>query len=144
MNPVPSCLCSKTVVRQTANVCCSICIITLVRIKVTTDITAENTAGQYALISVLTCLEQSLGVVNACLPVTKPVFEKFRPTPLISAFSGWTSSKNSTKSAKQKQIGWPLQEQAKVVAQRESQEIRLNSGGTVWSPLSSARDESEP
>ena len=103
----------------------------------TTDITAENTAGQYALISVLTCLEQSLGVVNACLPVTKPVFEKFRPTPLISALSGWTSSKDSTKSDKQKQVSWPLQDQAKVIVRPMSQESRSNFGGAVWSPLPS-------
>ncbi|KAM0802269.1 hypothetical protein BDR22DRAFT_971347 [Usnea florida] len=127
----------------------TICIITVVRIKVTTDITAENTAGQYALISVLTCLEQSLGVVNACLPITKPVFKEMRPMSLIGALSGWTSSRKGTPSevfedsAKQRQVGWPLQEHTKVIAQRESQESRLNVGGAVWSPLSSPRDDIE-
>ena len=149
INPVPSRLGFKCDARQTANVCHSICIITVVRIKVTTDITAENTAGQYALISVLTCLEQSLGVVNACLPITKPVFKELRPMSLIGALSGWTSSKKGAPSpvfedsAKQKQIGWPLQEHTKVIAQRESQESRLDVGGAVWSPLSSPRDYSE-
>ena len=149
INPVPSRLGFKSVARLTANVCYSICIITVVRIKVTTDITAENTAGQYALISVLTCLEQSLGVVNACLPITKPVFKELRSKSLIGALSRWTSSKRGTPSpvfenlAKQKQVGWPLQEHTKVIAERESQESRLNVGGAVWSPLSSPRDDSE-
>ena len=96
--------------------CHSICIITLVRIKTTTDITPNNAAAQYALIAVLTCLEASLGVVNACLPVTKPVFDKLNPTSLISALSGWTSIKRSVPSddyvmpSKPKQVGWPLED----------------------------------
>lgn len=91
-----------------------ICIITLVRIKVTTDITAQNAGVQYALITLLTCLESSLGVVNACLPVTKPVFDKLKPMWLISALSGWTYRKRNAPSnpyempSKPKQIGWPL------------------------------------
>lgn len=94
--------------------CHSICIITLVRIKVTTDITPNNAAGQYALITLLTCLEASLGVVNACLPVTKPVFDKLNPTSLISVLSGWTSIKRSVPSddyamrSTPKHVGWPL------------------------------------
>ena len=96
------------------NRCYSICIITLVRIKITTDITPDDSAGQYALIALLTCLEASLGVVNACLPVTKPVFDKLKPSSLISALSGRTSIKRSVPSggyempSKPKQVGWPL------------------------------------
>ena len=92
----------------------SICIITLVRIKVTSDINATNSAEQYALISLLTCLESSLGVINACLPVSRPVFDKLKPDSLISALSSWTSTKRGPPSrdyempAKPKEITWPL------------------------------------
>lgn len=48
----------------------------MVRIKFTTDINAQNTQQQYANIALLTCLEGLLGVINACLPVMKPVFSK--------------------------------------------------------------------
>lgn len=106
----------------------NICIITLVRIKVTTDINAYNTAAQYALIALLTCLESSLGVVNACLPVMKPIFDKLKPSSLISAMSAWTSSKRSVPSrehempSKPKQDAWPLESQPARIMQWNSQD----------------------
>ena len=48
----------------------------MARIKITTDINAQNTQQQYAMIALFTCLEGLLGVINACLPVMKPVFSK--------------------------------------------------------------------
>lgn len=125
------------------NACNSICIITLVRIKVTTDITATNASDQYALITLLTCLEESLGVVNACLPVSKPVFDKLKPSSLISAISGWTSIKRGATSrgyempAKPKEISWPNENQPTRKERKPSQDSITNLPGAVWSPPSS-------
>ena len=91
----------------------SICIITLVRIKVTSDINATNSPEHYALISLLTCLEASLGVINACLPVTRPVFDKLKPDSLISALSSWTrgvTSHDYEMPAMPKEITWPVKD----------------------------------
>lgn len=122
------------------NACNSICIITLVRIKVTTDITATNASDQYALITLLTCLEESLGVVNACLPVSKPVFDKLKPSSLINAISGWTSIKRGATSrgyempAKPKEISWPNENQPTRKEWKPSQDSITNLPGAVWSP----------
>ena len=59
-----------------AYITCSICVITIIRVKETTDINGYNTEQQYSKIALLTCLEALLGVINACLPVTKPFFKK--------------------------------------------------------------------
>lgn len=67
---------------------CSICVITLVRIKVTSEINRKNGQVQSAMIALLTCLEALLGVVNACLPVMKPVFNKIA---FFASFSPWTA-----------------------------------------------------
>lgn len=90
-----------------------ICAITVVRIKFTADINAKNTQQQYANIALLTCLEGLLGVINACLPVMKPVFSKLggatkistslrTRTPTINSGSGngipQTSCQNHTSS----------------------------------------------
>lgn len=53
--------------------------------KVTTDISLTNVSAQYALTTLLTCLESSLGVFNACLPVSRPVFDKLKPASFINA-----------------------------------------------------------
>ena len=125
----------------------SICIITLVRIEVITHITAQNAAGQYALTALLTCLESSLGVVNACLPVTKPVFEKLKSKWLISAISEWTSGKRSVPSheyempSKAKEIGWPLENQAERVLQGKARDSTIDLETVVWTPPSSPRKE---
>ncbi|CAF9935153.1 hypothetical protein IMSHALPRED_010126 [Imshaugia aleurites] len=129
----------------------TICIITLVRIKATTDITADDTAGQYALIALLTCLEASLGVVNACLPVAKPVFDKlkFKPTSLVSALSGWTSGKRSGPNpanempSEPKQMGWQMNNQSKGIMQRNSGDSTRYLPNTVWTPPSSPRKDFE-
>ncbi|CAD6588525.1 MAG: hypothetical protein ASARMPREDX12_003359 [Alectoria sarmentosa] len=125
----------------------AICIITLVRIEVITHITAQNAAGQYALTALLTCLESSLGVVNACLPVTKPVFEKLKSKWLISAISEWTSGKRSVPSheyempSKAKEIGWPLENQAERVLQGKARDSTIDLETVVWTPPSSPRKE---
>ena len=77
-----------------ANTAYSICAITIVRIKATTSINAQNTRQQYANIALLTCLEALLGVINACLPVLKPVVSKVRVTALFSSL--WTKTSTGT------------------------------------------------
>ena len=126
------------------NLCNSICILTFVRIKVTSDINATNSAKHTALISLLTCLESSLGVVNACLPVSRPVFEKLRPDSLISALSSWTSKKRAATSRdyempiKPKAIAQPVENKSE---RKEwiSQESLTALPTAVWSPPSSPR-----
>ena len=54
----------------------SICAITLIRITLITEIHGHNTMQQYLSIPLVTCLEPLLGIINACLPVTKPAFSK--------------------------------------------------------------------
>lgn len=115
-----------------------ICIITLVRIKVTTDINADNTSAQYALIALLTCLESSLGVVNACLPVMKPVFDKLKPSSLISAMSEWTSSKPSVPS-RDYETPSKRNHQSNRILQANSQGSTIDLQNVVWTPPSSPR-----
>ena len=121
----------------------SICIITLVRIKVTFDINGMNSAEQYALISLLACLESLLGVVNACLPVSKPVFDKLKLNSLVSALSSWTSIKRGATSpdyemhAKPKIITWPVKNKSQREEKNTSQESITNLPSAVWSPPSS-------
>ena len=65
----------------------SICAITIVRIKVTTSInTHHRLQQQYASFALLTCLEALLGVINACLPVLKPIVNKIGATSMFSSF----------------------------------------------------------
>ena len=63
-----------------------ICAITVVRIITTTEINAQNTMQQYSMIALLTCLEALLGVINACLPVMKPIFSRLGATSIFSSF----------------------------------------------------------
>ena len=70
----------------------SICVITTVRIKATTSINAQNKRRQYAKIALLTCLEALLGVINACLPVLKPIVSKVRAIGMFSSL--WTKTSN--------------------------------------------------
>ncbi len=69
-----------------------ICAITLARIKVTTDISGQNAQMQYAMMALLTCLEALLGVMNACLPVMKPIYNKLRETRALAFLSTWNST----------------------------------------------------
>ena len=41
---------------------------------------------QYAMIALLTCLEALLGIINACLPVMKPVLGRLGATSIFSSF----------------------------------------------------------
>ena len=58
----------------------SICALTLYRIYITTTISTTNQSSVYPTIYLLTCLEALLGVINACLPVLKPVYDKAKRT----------------------------------------------------------------
>ncbi|KAF6232414.1 hypothetical protein HO173_009519 [Letharia columbiana] len=58
----------------------AICAITLYRIYDTSTIAVSNAQEAYAVIAMLTSLEALLGVINACLPVLKPIFNKMRGT----------------------------------------------------------------
>ena len=77
-----------------AEVAYSICVITTFRIKAITSINAQNTRQQYAKIALLTCLEALLGVINACLPVLKPIVSKVRATGMFSSL--WTKTSTAT------------------------------------------------
>lgn len=68
----------------------------MVRIIITTGINAQNTQQQYAIIALLTCLEALLGIVNACLPVMKPIFSKLGAISIFSSFRTRTSTVNSS------------------------------------------------
>ena len=101
------------------------------------------------MITLLTCLESSLGVVNACLPVSKPVFDKLKPASLIEALSGYRSRERSDPSsygrmpAEPKQGSVPLVDQEKRDMQRRFEESAVNLPDAVWSPPSSPRKGSE-
>ena len=66
----------------------SICIITLIRTQISGENHGSNSAKVYSLVALFTCLEALLGVINACLPVMKPVFNKLGD----SRASAWISS----------------------------------------------------
>ena len=75
----------------------SICAITIVRIKATLSINGQNTRHQYMNIALLTCLEALLGVINACLPVLKPIVSKLRATGMFSSLWTQTSTGKSSR-----------------------------------------------
>ena len=58
------------------NLSCSICVVTLIRIWITTLIREDNAEKIYAMIALLTNLEVLFGVINTCLPVIRPIFTK--------------------------------------------------------------------
>ncbi|KAL9100716.1 MAG: hypothetical protein Q9163_003942 [Psora crenata] len=64
----------------------SICIITLVRIWVTSLIYGRNSPQIYATLVLLTCLEALLGVINTCLPIMRPVFIELGKARIWSYF----------------------------------------------------------
>lgn len=66
----------------------AICALTLYRIYETTTIAASNAQEAYALIAMLTSLEALLGVINACLPVLKPIYNRMRGTAPKSGTNG--------------------------------------------------------
>lgn len=67
---------------------CRICIITLIRTRISAENVGSNAQSVYSLVALFTCLEALLGVINACLPVMKPVFTK------LGSYKGasWLSS----------------------------------------------------
>ena len=62
----------------------SICGITLARVLITTHIKEQSAQKMYSMIALLTSLEATLGVINACLPIMKPVFTKFLKSKVFS------------------------------------------------------------
>ncbi|MCJ1279015.1 hypothetical protein MMC21_006836 [Puttea exsequens] len=82
-----------------------ICGVTLARIKVTTDISPTNPNATYSLIALLTCLEALLGLINASLPVLKPIFNKLSETRAFAFLSTWGSSSNRSKSQTSRRSG---------------------------------------
>lgn len=74
-----------------------ICALTIYRIKVTSDIDPANGETQSGLITLTTCLELLLGVINACLPVIKPIFNKFANFLHLPSLSTWRSGTRSRK-----------------------------------------------
>ena len=58
----------------------SICALTLYRIYSTTTLSSSNSQSDYAVIALLTSLEALLGIINACLPVLKPIYNRMRGT----------------------------------------------------------------
>ena len=77
---VPSITNFKYEITLTTTKTSSICAITIWRIHITTVISPANAQDVYALIALLTSMEVLLGVINACLPVLKPIFNKLRGT----------------------------------------------------------------
>ena len=65
-----------------------ICAITLVRITISGQNHGSNAQKVYSLVALYTDLEALLGIINACLPVLKPVFVKIS----TSNASSWLSS----------------------------------------------------
>lgn len=74
-----------------------ICALTIYRIKVTSDISPGNGETQSGLITLTTCLELLLGVINACLPVIKPIFNKSANFLHLPSLSTWRSGTRSRK-----------------------------------------------
>ena len=66
------------------------------------EINGRNTKQQHSMIALLGCLEALLGVVNACLPVTKPVFRKLGVVGIFCLF--WPRAPTATAG---KQINTP-------------------------------------
>ncbi|KAL2041589.1 hypothetical protein N7G274_005971 [Stereocaulon virgatum] len=69
-----------------------ICIITLIRLKVTTEINSPDAQVQWRLIALLADLEVLLGVINACLPVMKPALKKLGAADFSAILLTWNSS----------------------------------------------------
>ena len=68
-----------------------ICAITGVQIKVTTEINSPDPQVQWALNALLVNLEVMLGIINAWLPVMKPVFNRLGRIRPFTAPSFWSS-----------------------------------------------------
>ena len=60
---------------------------TLYRLYATVTLDPKHWQEGYAIIILLTCLEALLGVVNACLPVLKPVVDRLRTLSLLKSQS---------------------------------------------------------
>ncbi|KAL2042969.1 hypothetical protein N7G274_004027 [Stereocaulon virgatum] len=84
-----------------------ICIITIVRVCISAENHGFNSQEVYRLIALFTNLEELLGIVNACLPVMKPLYSKFHESRARS----WLSS---------------------VMSGSISIVMRLSHMGTIW------------
>jgi len=75
-----------------------ICIITILRVCFIVSIDDENPTHSYAVVGILANLEPLLGIINACLPVIRPVLQKFAKSRLFTRTGG--SNKNTWPTAK--------------------------------------------
>ncbi|KAL9124811.1 MAG: hypothetical protein Q9217_005902 [Psora testacea] len=75
-----------------------ICVVTLVRIWVTTLIHGTNAQKIYSIIALLTCLEALLGTINTCFPVMRPVFTKLGTSKFWSSFISSITGRTSKRS----------------------------------------------
>ncbi|MCJ1457688.1 hypothetical protein MMC28_008057 [Mycoblastus sanguinarius] len=64
-----------------------ICVVTFCRIYITTTINGSNREAVYFKIGLLANLEALFGVINACLPTMRPVFNKLRSASIWSGKS---------------------------------------------------------
>lgn len=87
---------------------------------------------QYAMIALLTCLEVLLGVINACLPVMKPIFNKLKGIRAFAFLSTWGStsatgrrshasrSNSKHRATSRKRIGTPIADGPNSIAHKSS------------------------
>ena len=73
-----SSLMKGAVARSSCSHSCSICGLTIYRIYLMAHISSSHWQEFFAQISLLTRLEALLGIINACLPVIKPIFDRLR------------------------------------------------------------------
>ncbi|KAL6713508.1 hypothetical protein ACLMJK_008973 [Lecanora helva] len=69
-----------------------ICVLTLVRVKISSENHVNNAQEVYSQVAFYTNLEALLGVINACLPVMKPVFMKLHSSKASSLISSFMSA----------------------------------------------------
>ena len=110
----------------------SICALTLYRIKVTSSVNPQNWQARSAQISFLTCLEALLGIINACLPTLKPIYNKIGSIGFIGYFSAWTSRdrdsipsflgvRKSARSSLARKKNWPYISSPRPISLRSSE-----------------------
>lgn len=68
----------------TRNLVSRICIITLLRIIIINDMDLTNFTYGAAALARWSVLEPTLGIVNACLPLMRPVIQKFHKANILS------------------------------------------------------------
>ena len=64
-----------------------ICVLTLIRARISAENHGSNAQKIYGIIALFTDLEALIGVINACLPVMKPIFVKLHSSKASSWFN---------------------------------------------------------